>query len=112
MVMAADVGHHSFPPRNAAALDDPGYVVYQSSSRRVLKTTVLSTTPCNSSVPGPLPNATTSSTVTSPDFVEIAAGSDCSCIGSLVSVGSWFTGSFAAPYDFVPLGPVAQVIHG
>ena len=40
-----------------------------NSSRRILKTSVLSTTPCSASVPGPLPNATTSSTVTSADFV-------------------------------------------
>jgi len=42
---------------------------YQSSPRRISKTAVLSITPCNVSVPGPLPNATTSSTVTSADFV-------------------------------------------
>jgi hypothetical protein len=41
----------------------------QSLSRSMLKTAVLSTTPCKASVPGPLPNATTSSTVTNADFV-------------------------------------------
>src|SRR5262245_30839714 len=40
-----------------------------NSSRKILKRYVLSTTPCNASVPGPLPSATTSSTVTSADFV-------------------------------------------
>src|SRR5207249_7371494 len=55
---------------------------FQSSPRRTLKTAVLSTTPCSTSVPGPLPNTTTSSTVGSADFVYSAAGSrfsaDCS----------------------------------
>src|SRR4029453_17748165 len=46
-----------------------------SMSRSMLKTAVLSTTPCKASVPGPLPNATTSSTVTNADSLKNTPGS-------------------------------------
>src|ERR1700747_1015586 len=78
----------------------------------MLKTAVLSTTPCSASVPGPFPNATTSSTVTNADFVKTAAGSGCSDCDCLLGFSSCLPGIFAAPYDLSPFGPVAQVNQG
>src|SRR5947208_9492498 len=76
---------------------------FQSSPRRTLKTAVLSITPCSTSVPGPLPNTTTSSTVGSADFVYSAAGSRFSTGCSLCPpkdgsvVADLLFGMFAAP---------------